>query len=82
LKGEILIIFQLEIAQAVTDPVRVYFQLISFVKGRVDFMALRKQLEMTVFGQLVTGLKPRQRLKKLQKKLQREKGQATAVAAS
>jgi hypothetical protein len=82
LKGEILIIFQLEIAQAVTDPVRVYFQLISFVKGRVDFMVLSKQLEMTVFGQLVTGLKPRQRLKKLQKKLQREKGQATAVAAS
>lgn len=82
MKGEILIIFQLEIAQAVTDPVRVYFQLISFVKGRVDFMVLSKQLEMTVFGQLVTGLKPRQRLKKLQKKLQREKGQATAVAAS
>ncbi|MFT8616977.1 MAG: hypothetical protein ABF723_14285, partial [Lentilactobacillus hilgardii] len=78
----ILIIFQLEIAQAVTDPVRVYFQLISFVKGRVDFMVLSKQLEMTVFGQLVTGLKPRQRLKRLQKKLQREKGQATAVAAS
>lgn len=82
MKGEILIIFQLEIAQAVTDPVRVYFQLISFVKGRVDFMVLSKQLEMTVFGQLVTGLKPRQRLKRLQKKLQREKGQATAVAAS
>lgn len=82
MKGEILIIFQLEIAQAVTDPVRVYFQPISFVKGRVDFMVLSKQLEMTVFGQLVTGLKPRQRLKRLQKKLQREKGQATAVAAS
>lgn len=45
-------------------------------------MALRKQLEMTAFGQLVTGLKPRQRLKKLQKKLQREKGQETAAAAS
>lgn len=45
-------------------------------------MTLKKQLEMTVFGQLVTGLKPRQKLKKLQKKLQRQKGQATAVAAS
>ncbi|WP_169790407.1 hypothetical protein [Lentilactobacillus farraginis] len=45
-------------------------------------MTLKKQLEMTVFGQLVTGLKPYKKLKKLQKKLQQQKGQATAVAAS